>query len=347
MEGIEANNSRAFTLIELLVVIAIIAILAAMLMPALEKAREAARQSVCMANVKQQLTAISTESVDAEGIVSGKVAWEAVADELNITNQSEWNIPGYDPDPNWTGPDAGAHVNYAWWLLRGAYATRGIFRCPIDRRPKQTECEWPGEDFFYAPDSDWGFTSYGTNLYWTGTNPYQDNGAAAGSSESEDRTHLSAARWTSGAAGLSGSGKAIGASRMPIITAARYGQKGLVCSQWEIGQWYDAHPATWPLDQRSCSAGYSLLSGEWDAKTFNKAGTPVDESSGEFIQMFDRFGSFGWEEAGQNLGFLDGHVDYETDLRPHVFSPNNSGNGALWVSSGHPQWNSWPNPRHP
>ncbi|MFO7946049.1 MAG: prepilin-type N-terminal cleavage/methylation domain-containing protein [Armatimonadota bacterium] len=83
-------RTRGFTLIELLVVIAIIAILAAILFPVFARAREKARQSSCLSNVKQLMTGVHMYVQDYDEKMMRYVGYTDAQEVLDNPNMLFW-----------------------------------------------------------------------------------------------------------------------------------------------------------------------------------------------------------------------------------------------------------------
>lgn len=118
------KKNNGFTLIELLVVIAIIAILAAILFPVFAKAREAARSTSCLSNMKQLGTAFAMYVGENDDIlpVPNYEAGVAANDQIGF---------------GWTGEAAAPSKYYAEnYTLRSALTpyvkSNAIFKCPSD-----------------------------------------------------------------------------------------------------------------------------------------------------------------------------------------------------------------------
>jgi prepilin-type N-terminal cleavage/methylation domain-containing protein/prepilin-type processing-associated H-X9-DG protein len=114
------NNKNGFTLIELLVVIAIIAILAAILFPVFAQAREKARQTSCLSNVKQ--------------VILGHIMYQQDWDETVPFNRECSNPANLVPNGL---PCVQGRALRGWIDLVNPYVKNyGVFKCPSDtQRP--------------------------------------------------------------------------------------------------------------------------------------------------------------------------------------------------------------------
>ena len=126
------SRSRAFTLVELLVVIGIIAVLIGILLPTLSRAREAAKKTVCLSNMRTLSDYLKLYSVSyKDAIPIGFMDQKAFSYLLN------WN------NSNGTKPS-----QMGLLVMAGLVKEPKAFYCPTEDR----------EEYMYAPNPEGGFS---------------------------------------------------------------------------------------------------------------------------------------------------------------------------------------------
>jgi prepilin-type N-terminal cleavage/methylation domain-containing protein/prepilin-type processing-associated H-X9-DG protein len=90
-----STESRGFTLVELLVVIAIIAVLVSLLIPAMNRVREAAYGTACLSNIRQSQVYLSLYAIDYGGVVPQGFAW-GYTSQTTLNNGFFWSNTVYN-----------------------------------------------------------------------------------------------------------------------------------------------------------------------------------------------------------------------------------------------------------
>lgn len=191
------RSSSGFTLVELLVVIAIIGILIALLLPAVQAAREAGRRASCANHLKQLALALQTHHDALKAFPSGAYSWESHASyqgysgatltaPMTLNNQrAGWGyqiLPYIEQEGAWKGTGARDHGETQFRIDRSIVAMSTLIDamfCPTRGAPRafpssQWGAPWltdPGDGSSDYPDWKHAMTDYAAADYW---NDWQD-----------------------------------------------------------------------------------------------------------------------------------------------------------------------------
>ena len=144
--NVQVTKRGGFTLVELLVVISIIGVLAALLLPAVQRAREAARRTQCQNNLKQLALAIHNFADAKGGALPSSIRPAGTTTQPRYSSltqllpfldqQTLWD--DYDPTKNWSSTVANTFGHQVTNLSIGATVIP-VFVCPSSTDPHRLD----------------------------------------------------------------------------------------------------------------------------------------------------------------------------------------------------------------
>ncbi len=127
------SGREGFSLIEVLVVIAIIGLLVALLLPAVQAARESARRSQCLNNLKQHGVALNTYSTSVDAFPIGYIFWPKSSGVAPGWAWSTAILPQLEQGPIYSAININVPIDLPANITARTSAL-SIYVCPSDRK---------------------------------------------------------------------------------------------------------------------------------------------------------------------------------------------------------------------